>query len=48
MELLSSLPYRIVFGVATPDTVVIYDTQQAVPIAMVGRIHYAPITDMSW
>lgn len=38
----------MVFAVATLDTVVLYDTQQTLPIAMIGRIHYATLTDLTW
>lgn len=42
------LPYRIVFAAATLDSVLIYDTQQNSPLAMLSAMHYAPITDMAW
>ncbi|KAK4048467.1 Chromatin assembly factor 1 subunit [Microbotryomycetes sp. JL221] len=45
---LFNLPYRMVYAVATLDTVFLYDTQQAGPICMFGNLHYAPFTDMSW
>ena len=38
----------MVFAVASKDTVYIYDTEQTVPIALVGGIHFAAITDLSW
>lgn len=43
-----SLPYRMVFAVASSDTVVLYDTEQMSPVALVGNIHYAAITDVTW
>ena len=45
---LFDLPYRMVYAVATLDSVYLYDTQQAAPIAMFGNLHYAPFTDLSW
>ncbi|BGP41933.1 Chromatin assembly factor 1 subunit [Rhodotorula kratochvilovae] len=42
------LPYRMVYAVATLDSVYLYDTQQAGPIAMFGNLHYAPFTDLTW
>ncbi|RWS14338.1 chromatin assembly factor 1 subunit B-like protein [Dinothrombium tinctorium] len=41
-------PYRIVFAIATPDTVLFYDTQQETPFAFVSDIHYARLCDICW
>lgn len=43
-----SLPYRIVFAVATQHSVLIYDTQQISPIAIISNIHYTRLTDIAW
>lgn len=43
-----ALPYRMLFAVATQDTVMIYDTQQAGPICMFSNLHYAAFTDVAW
>ena len=43
-----SLPYRMLFAVATQDTVMIYDTQQAGPLCMFTNLHYAGFTDVAW
>lgn len=43
-----SLPYRIVYAVATQDSVLIYDTQQQTPICVVSNLHYAAFTDLTW
>ncbi|KAI0267499.1 WD40-repeat-containing domain protein [Gloeopeniophorella convolvens] len=43
-----ALPYRMLFAVATMDTVVIHDTQQAGPICMLTKLHYDEFTDMTW
>nr|KAI8742304.1 chromatin assembly factor 1 subunit B-like [Biomphalaria glabrata] len=45
---LFSLPYRIVFAVATEDSVIIYDTQQTMPVGLLKNIHYHQISDLSW
>lgn len=43
-----ALPYRMLFAVATQDTVMVYDTQQAGPICMFTNLHYSSFTDMAW
>ncbi|KAI8332445.1 WD40-repeat-containing domain protein [Chlamydoabsidia padenii] len=45
---LFNLPYRIIYAVATQDSVYIYDTQQDKPLCAISGMHYAPITDLSW
>ncbi|GMG20984.1 unnamed protein product [Ambrosiozyma monospora] len=42
------MPYRMVFCVATQDSVLIYDTQRLKPLGVVSNIHYAVITDACW
>ncbi|ESP03126.1 hypothetical protein LOTGIDRAFT_137905 [Lottia gigantea] len=42
------LPYRMVFAVATEDSVLLYDTQQTTPIAYIGNIHYHQLSDLTW
>ena len=42
------LPYRMVYAVATLNTVHLYDTQRLEALAVIGQIHYANLTDMSW
>ena len=42
------LPYRMIFAVATQDSVWIYDTQQGGPICCFSNMHYASFTDLSW
>ena len=42
------LPYRMVYAVATLNTVHLYDTQRLESLAVIGQIHYANLTDMSW
>lgn len=43
-----ALPYRLVFAVATLDSLIIYDTQRSGPIVIFAGIHYAAITDIAW
>jgi len=47
-ENLIDLPYKIVFAVATTEGVIIYSTQKMLPIYIVGNLHYATLTDLSW
>ncbi|KAI1308702.1 Chromatin assembly factor 1 subunit B [Halotydeus destructor] len=42
------LPYRIVFAVITQKSVIIYDSQQLLPISYLTDIHYCNLTDISW
>ncbi|KAF2612400.1 hypothetical protein F2Q70_00010855 [Brassica cretica] len=42
------LPYRIVFAIATLNSVYIYDTECVAPIAVLAGLHYAAITDITW
>ena len=43
-----SLSYRLVFAVASLDSILFYDTQHSTPFAHVSNIHYSGITDMAW
>jgi chromatin assembly factor 1 subunit B len=43
-----ALPYRMLFAIATMDTVTIHDTQQAGPICLLTKLHYDEFTDMTW
>lgn len=42
------LPYRIVFAVITTRSVLIYDSQQPMPIGYASQIHLARLTDLAW
>ncbi|GAB0098158.1 chromatin assembly factor 1 subunit B [Sergentomyia squamirostris] len=42
------LPYRMIFAVATKNSVYFYDTQQMVPFAKISNIHYTRLTDLTW
>ena len=43
-----SLPYRMVYAVATQDAIMVYDTQQQLPLCIVSNLHYATFTDLCW
>jgi chromatin assembly factor 1 subunit B len=43
-----SLPYRMVYAVATQDAVHVYDTQQQKPLCIVSNLHFATFTDVTW
>ncbi|XP_062130739.1 chromatin assembly factor 1 subunit B [Drosophila sulfurigaster albostrigata] len=43
-----TLPYRMIYAVATKNSVFFFDTQQPVPFAIVSNIHYTRLTDMTW
>lgn len=43
-----SLPYRMVYAVATQDSILIYDTQQQTPVCVVSNLHCATFTDLAW
>ena len=43
-----SLPYRMVYAVATQDSVLLYDTQQSTPLCIVSNLHCATFTDLTW
>lgn len=42
------LPYRMVYAVATQESVWVYDTQQAGPLCCFSNLHYASFTDLAW
>lgn len=42
------MPYRLIYAVACQDSVLLYDTQQAGPIAIFRGLHYAGFTDIAW
>uniref|UniRef100_A0A8C8DT70 Chromatin assembly factor 1, subunit B n=1 Tax=Oryzias sinensis TaxID=183150 RepID=A0A8C8DT70_9TELE len=45
---LFKLPYRMVFAVASEDSIFLYDTQQSPPFGLVSNIHYHTLSDLSW
>lgn len=42
------LPYKMIYAVATPDSVVVYDTQHEAPLGTVSNIHYRTLSDLTW
>ena len=42
------LPYRQIWAVASLDTVTVFDSERAAPLAIVHGLHLAPITDLAW
>ncbi|XP_010649386.1 chromatin assembly factor 1 subunit FAS2 isoform X1 [Vitis vinifera] len=42
------LPYRLIFAVASLNSLYIYDTESIPPIAILAGLHYAAITDIAW
>lgn len=47
-QTLFALPYRMIYAVATKNTIVFYDTQQSEPFARVSKIHYVSLNDLAW
>jgi len=43
-----NLPYKLVYAVATLDSVVLYDTSSSLPLAAFCQIHYDSISDIAW
>ncbi|XP_041127473.1 chromatin assembly factor 1 subunit B-like isoform X1 [Polyodon spathula] len=43
-----NLPYRLVFAVASEDSVFLYDTQQSIPFGYISNIHYHTLSDVTW
>ena len=43
-----SLPHRMVYAIGTSTSVLLYDTQQSAPFAIMANLHLAPISDLAW
>ena len=43
-----SLPYVLVFAIATEEAVYIYRTDQIEPVTQISGIHYTALTDLAW
>lgn len=43
-----TLPYRMIFAIATKCSVYLYDTQQKLPFGLISNIHYTRLTDLTW
>lgn len=48
MQEVMKLPYGFVYAVASTNSVAIYTTQHSHPVALLGGLHYAPVTDLAW
>ncbi|CCE64552.1 hypothetical protein TPHA_0I00460 [Tetrapisispora phaffii CBS 4417] len=42
------LQYKLIYAIATTNEVLIYDTESSKPIAVIGNLHYTPLTDLAW
>lgn len=42
------LPYRMIYAIASKNSVLLYDTQQRMPFGSISKIHYARLTDVTW
>ncbi|XP_028656521.1 chromatin assembly factor 1 subunit B [Erpetoichthys calabaricus] len=45
---LFNFPYRMVFAVASEDSLFLYDTQQSFPFGYISNIHYHTLSDVTW
>ncbi len=43
-----AMSHRMIYAVATQDSVLLYDTQQQTPICVVSNLHCATFTDLAW
>ncbi|CAH0702160.1 unnamed protein product [Spodoptera exigua] len=41
-------PRRMILAIGTKRSVLLYDTQQKTPIALINNIHYTRLTDLTW
>ena len=48
VKMSNGLPYRSIFAVLTWDSVLVYDTVHAQPMAVARGLHYAHLTDATW
>ncbi|CAH2354494.1 chromatin assembly factor 1 subunit p60 [[Candida] railenensis] len=42
------VPHKMVFAVATQDSVIVYDTEKLTPLGYASNLHYSSITDLVW
>ena len=42
------LSYRIIWAVATLDSIILYDSQHSTPLLLASSLHYAALTDLAW
>jgi chromatin assembly factor 1 subunit B len=43
-----TLQYRMIYAVATEDSILLYDTQQQTPLCIISNLHFATFTDLTW
>lgn len=44
----TTLPYKMMFAVATQDSVIVYSTFDFKPLCYANNLHYSSITDVAW
>lgn len=42
------LPHKMIFAIATQDSIIIYDTAKMAPLGYASNLHYSTITDLVW
>lgn len=42
------LPHKMLFAVATQNSVIVYDTEHFKPLGLLKNLHYSTITDITW
>eukprot|EP00850_Spirogloea_muscicola_P023628 SM000373S13610 [mRNA] locus=s373:7134:18111:+ [translate_table: standard] len=42
------LPYKLVYAIASLNSVYLYNTEHLQPVVVLGGIHYAAVTDIAW
>ncbi|PVH14931.1 uncharacterized protein CXQ87_005209 [Candidozyma duobushaemuli] len=47
-ELVFDLPHKMIFAVATQNSVIVYDTEHFKPLGLSKNLHYSTITDITW
>ena len=47
-EWMHDLPYRVVWAVATLDSIILYDSMLRQPLLVACNVHYAALTDIAW
>lgn len=47
-ELVFDLPHKMIFAVATQNSVIVYDTEHFKPLGLLKNLHYSTITDITW
>jgi len=45
---LFDLPYKMFFAIITSESVIIYESNNMTPVAVISHVHYASLTDVVW